>query len=126
MWDSVQTELGKPSEAPDVPLDDAAKLDSKSPPRILFLAMLFANGWFLKPNFFIHKTGDESQSDMMRRMRTARMRLVIFIAGWIAAFAILPIWVPALVLVGWIAVVAPQIIALNKRGRNVTPDEEFG
>ena len=124
VWDSVQAELEKPADAPDTPLDDAAQLDGRSPPQILFLAMLFANGWFLKPNFFIHKSGNESKDDMMRRMRVARSRLVFFITGWIAAFAFLPIWIPVLALVGWIAIVAPQINALNKRAQNVAPDEE--
>ena len=124
VWESVQAELEKPADAPDTPLDDAAQLDGGSPPQILFLAMLFANGWFLKPNFFIHKSGKESRDDMMRLMRVARLRLVTFITAWIAAFAFLPIWIPVLALVGWIAIVAPQINALNKRAQNVAPDEE--
>ncbi len=124
VWDNVKAELAKPTDTPDVPLDDAAILDSKSPPRILFLGMLFANGWFLKPNFFIYKTGKESRSDLMKRMRTAQLRLLFFMVAWIAAFALLPIWIPAVALVGWIAMVAPQINMLKKMRQNVAPDEE--
>jgi hypothetical protein len=123
VWNSVKTELGKPSDASDSALDNAPELDSKGAPQLLFLAMLLANGWFLKPDFFIHKTGNESQDDMMRRMRTARLRLVIFIVGWIAAFALLPIWIPTLALVGWMAIVAPKINALLKMSENTAPDE---
>ena len=86
--------------------------------------MLLANGWFLKPNFFIHKTGNESQKDMMRRMRNAQLRLVFFIVSWIVAFAFLPIWIPAMALVGWIAIVAPKISALTKMSKSDAPDEE--
>jgi hypothetical protein len=126
VWESVQAALEKPADTPDAPLDDTPQVDGPSPPQALLLAMLFANGWFLKPNFFIHKSGNESAKDMMKLMRVARLRLVGFITGWIAAFAFLPVWIPVLALVGWIAIVAPQILALIKRAQNVAPGEEPG
>jgi hypothetical protein len=125
VWDSLQAELAKPSDAPDAPLDDAAKLDSGSIPSILFLTLLFASGWFLKPNFFIMEPRNYPLSKIRRQIRTAKLRAVIFTAGWIAAFAFLPTWIPALALVGWIAIIAPQIYTLNKVGQqNVKFGEE--
>lgn len=125
VWDSLQAELAKPSGAPDAPLDDAAKLDSGSVPQFLFLTFLFASGWFLKPNFFIMEARNYPLKKIAKQLRTAKLRVVIFAAGWIAAFAFLPTWIPALTLVGWIAIIAPQIYTLNKVGQqNVKFGEE--
>lgn len=127
VWDSLQAELGKPSDAPDAPLDDAAKLDSKSMPLILFLLLLFASGWFLKPHFFVMENRNYPLSKIRKQIRTAKLRALIFIAGWIGAFAFLPIWIPALALVGWVAIIVPQIYKLNKWGQqNVKFGEESG
>lgn len=117
VWNSVQAELGKPSDAPDAPLDDAAELDSNNMPWILFITLLFASGWFLKPNFFVMEARNSPLSKIRRQYRIAQLRAVIFIAVWIAAFTLLPIWIPALALVGWTAIIAPQIYALSKAGR---------
>lgn len=124
VWNSVQAELGRPSDAPDASLDGAAKLDSRSMPWILFPAMLLANGWFLKPAFFLQRAGNNPKDNVKRRVRIALLRVVIFIAAWIAAFVLLPVWIPALALVGWIAMVAPKINALKKMSQNVESDEE--
>ena len=117
VWDSLKAELAKPSGAPDAPLDEAAKLDSGSVPQFLFLTFLFASGWFLKPNFFIMEARNYPLNKIAKQLRTAKLRVVIFAAGWIAAFAFLPTWIPALTLVGWIAIIAPQIYTLNKVGQ---------
>ena len=61
---------------------------------------------------------------MKRRIRIALLRAVIFITGWLAAFALLPVWIPALALVGWSVMIAPKINAVNKGFQNVGPGEE--
>ena len=127
VWNSVQAELGKPSDAPDAPLDKAAELDRKEVPWLLFLTFLFASGWFLKPNYFVMDANEFPLSKIKRQMRMAKLRAVIFLAGWIAAFAFLPIWISALALVGWIALIAPQVYKLSKSGkRNVRFGKESG
>lgn len=123
VWGQVKSELDKSPDAPDVPLDDDAELDSKSPPQLLFLAMLLANGWFWKPRFFIHRTGDESMGDMMRMMKTARIRLLFFAAGWIFAFALLPLWIPGLALLSWFALIVPRVNAVRRMSPSTAPDE---
>jgi len=124
VWQSVQAELGKPSDAPDASLDDAAKLDGRSRPWIFFLTMLLGNGWFLKPAFFDQRTGNKPKDNVKRRIRIALLRAVIFIAGWIAAFALLPFWIPTVALVAWSVMIAPKIHAVNKAFQNVGPGEE--
>ena len=124
VWDRVQAELAKPSDAPDASLDDAAKLDGLRRPWILFLTMLLGNGWFLKLAFFDQRTGNNPKDNVKRRIRIALMRAVIFVAGWIAAFALLPFWIPSVALVAWSVMIAPKIHAVNKAFQNVGPGEE--
>lgn len=124
VWESVRAELGKPSDAPDASLDDAANLDGRSRPWILFLTMLLGNGWFLKPAFFDQRTGNNPKDNVNRRIRIALVRAVIFVAGWIAAFALLPFWIPTVSLVAWSVMIAPKILAVNKAFQNVAPGEE--
>lgn len=123
VWDSVQQALEKPSDTDDAPLDHAAKLDHKGVPSPYFLLMLFASGWFLRPNYFVMAANNHPLKEIQKQMRAARWRALIFIAGWIAAFAFLPTWIPAVVLVLWIAIVAPQIYKLSKAGKH---NAEFG
>jgi hypothetical protein len=105
-------------------LDDAANLDGRSRPWILFLTMLLGNGWFLKPAFFDQRTGNNPKDNVNRRIRIALVRAVIFVAGWIAAFALLPFWIPTVSLVAWSVMIAPKILAVNKAFQNVAPGEE--
>jgi len=60
---------------------------------LIFSMMLMAHGWFLRPKAFTYQ-GDGVNP--MQRFPLVLMRLVVFIACWIAAFALLPaLWVGA-------------------------------
>ena len=124
VWEKIQTALEAPSDAPDVALDDSAILDGLKTPWVVFLALLLANGRFLRPKFFDQRTGKNPKDTLKARVRKARLRLIFFIIGWIAAFALLPPWIPTVALIAWIAMIAPKINAVNKGFQNVRPDEE--
>ncbi|MFP6582245.1 MAG: hypothetical protein VCD00_06785 [Candidatus Hydrogenedentota bacterium] len=124
VWECVQAALEAPSDAQDVSLDESASLDGLRAPWPIFLALLIGNGWFLKPVFFGQRTGKNPKDSLKARIRNAQLRLMFFIIGWIAAFAILPLWIPIVALAGWVAWIAPKINKVNKGFQNVRSDEE--
>ena len=124
VWSSIQSELEAPPDAPDVSLDHSAALDGLKTPWVVFSALLISNGWFLKPEFFSQRTGKNPKDTLKARVRRARLRLMFFFIGWIAAFAFLPLWIPTVALIGWAIMIAPKINAVNKDFQNVRSDEE--
>ena len=57
------------------------------------------------------------------RQRNAILRVPLFIGAWGAAFALLPLWIPALAFAGWVAKITPGVRTVNRRFQNVGPDE---
>lgn len=121
VWDRVRAALAEPPGAPDAPYDEDPKLDSGPVPWPVFVAVLLANGWFLKPEPFDQRSGGPS---VRSRQTRALLRIPLFAAAWIAAFAWLPWWIPAAALAAWIAKVTPRIRSLNAQFQNVGPEEE--
>jgi hypothetical protein len=74
--------------------------------------MLLANGWFVKPVFFLLASG---AIPIEVRQRTAMKRLAGFGIAWILAFTLLPIWLSALAAVAWCAWVTPFVLEINSR-----------
>ena len=87
----------------------------------LFVALLLANGWFLRPVPFDQRSGEDT---FPQRQRNAMLRIPLFVAAWIAAGLLLPMWVVALAFAGWVAKVVPGIRLVNERFQNIGPDEE--
>lgn len=121
VWDSVQAALREPVDAPDVPHDDAPVLNNRPIPWPVFIALLVSNGWFLRPVGFDQRPG---KNTLPTRQRNAMLRIPLFIAAWIAAFAALPLWLVSLALAGWVAKITPGIRMVNARFQNVGPDQE--
>ena len=121
VWSGVQTALEQPPDAPDVALDADPVLDSPPVPWPLFVTLLLANGWFLRPVPFDQRPGKDT---VRQRQRNAMRRVPLFVAGWIAAGLLLPIWLVALAFAAWVAKVLPGIRIVNARFQNVGPDEE--
>ena len=71
----------------DAQLDDKPKLDSKGPPFPVFVALLLANGWFIRPVPFLLTN---SKLTALQRIKSAARRIPVFLTFWIAAFLILP------------------------------------
>jgi hypothetical protein len=121
VWSRVQAALQEPQDARDVAPDADPVLDSPPVPWPLFVALLFANGWFLRPVPFDQRPG---KNTIPQRQRNAMLRIPLFVAAWIAAGLLLPMWVVALAFAGWVAKVVPGIRLVNERFQNVGPNEE--
>jgi hypothetical protein len=121
VWGRIQASLREPADAPDVAPDSDPVLDSPPVPWPVFVALLFANGWFLRPIPFDQRSGRDT---VPQRQRKALLRIPLFVAAWIAAGLLLPIWVVVVAFAVWLAKVVPGIRLVNARFQNVGPDEE--
>ena len=120
VWTRIQSALTEPSDAPDVPHDDDPVVDYHATPWPIFVSLLLANGWFLRPVPFDYQVGGVP---LAVRLRNAFIRIGIFAAAWVAAFSVLPLWLPSLALIGWIAKITPAVRTINNRFQNVGPNE---
>jgi hypothetical protein len=123
VWESVQAALNEPADAPDMPLDDHPVLDASPVPWPIFVTLLLANGWFLRPVGFDQRPGVDT---VEKRQRNALLRIPCFIGLWLVAAFALPFWGVALLLAVWLAIVAPGIRMVNASFQNVAPNEEPG
>jgi hypothetical protein len=121
VWKQVQSALAEPAGALDVPHDDNPTLDSPAVPWPLFVTLLLANGWFLKPVPFDYRPDGPT---VATRQRNAMIRFAFFLAAWVAALVYAPIWLVAAVFVGWVAKITPGVRMINRRFQNVGPNEE--
>ena len=62
VWARVEAALQEPADAPDVPHDDAPVLSDRPVPWPVFIALLIANGWFLRPVGFDQRPRAHSSS----------------------------------------------------------------
>ena len=120
VWGSLETALVAGDAAGNAAHDDSPEIDMAPPPRLVFIAALIANGWFMGVKSFVYSPGVEPTPT---RFKKAFSRWPGFIALWVAAFVFLPApWV-ALGLVGWLAWIARDI--RNTLGR-MNVQEEIG
>ncbi|MCH2082150.1 MAG: redoxin domain-containing protein [Saprospiraceae bacterium] len=123
VWNKVKEAILKPSETPDSPLDQEAELDIKSIPFPFFLLILFANGWFIRPNYFVMSAKGQSLKQINTQIRVALRRVALFIIFWISFIILLPIWVTVPLFLVWGMIVAPQSFKLYK---SIQLNNEFG
>lgn len=123
VWHSLERARAEPADSPDVAHDDDPVLDSPPTPWPLFVGLLLANGWFLRPQVFDHHAGDW---DMPTRLRRAAIRLVGFVAAWIAAAWFLPGSIVAIVFGAWAFKVWPGVRDIHAGFQNVRHDDEPG
>ncbi len=121
VWGRVDSALRDPEDAPDAAIDADPSLDTPPTPWPVFVTLLLANGWFLRPMPFDQRAGENT---VPRRIRRAALRVPLFVAGWIAAGLVLPGWIVALAFAVWLARVVPGIREVNARFQNVRPGEE--
>jgi hypothetical protein len=121
VWSRVQAALREPPDTPDAAHDAEPVLDSPPVPWPIFVTLLLANGWFLRPVPFDQRPGRDT---VPQRQRNAMLRIPLFGAAWIAAGLLLPMWVVALAFAAWVAKVVPGIRRVNQRFQNVGPNEE--
>lgn len=104
------------SEEPiDAELDRTPALDSRGIPWPIFISLLVANGWFVKPVPLRYMREGPS---VQRRSRRALLRIPFFVAGWAIAASQLPtLWV-GLAFACWAAWLTPHIRFLSSQFQN--------
>lgn len=121
IWNQLQSALAAPADATDAALDSNPQLDAKPALWPLFVLVLFANGWFLRPQTFQYTPG---AAPIAERQRRALRRIPVFLAAWLALAAFAPWWVTATSLTAYLAFVTPGILRIHRRFQNVPEDEE--
>jgi hypothetical protein len=110
VWQRVEQALAVKT-APDAELDRPASVGMQGMPWPFFVLLLLANGNFWRPKGFALKR--RGPDDVGARARRAIIKLALFVAGWLAAFALLPAAWVALALLGYAAIVAPGIVFVH-------------
>ncbi len=121
VWRQVEAAISRGDAAGDAAPDEPDRLDQNAPPWPVFVGMLLANGKFLRPKPVPLARGgpDTTRRDAGRAMRN----LALFVAGWIAGFALLPTsWVVA-AFVGWAISVTPGVRELHRQFQSVPEGE---
>ena len=118
VWAAIQSRLSQ--GAPDAALDEQPEFARRDAPWPLFVALLLAHGWFLRPKAFpLARPGDAPSAKPQRMFR----RMAVFAGAWVAAFALLPaVWV-ALGLAAWAAVALPGVVALHRQFQHIPNGE---
>lgn len=118
---SVRAALDAAGDPMDAPYDEAPELDAARVPWPLFVALLFANGWFLRPLAFDQRTDGTA---VPRRIRSAALRLAVFVAAWLVAGWLLPLWLVGCGLVAWVVAITPGLRLVHRNFQKVRPGEE--
>ena len=121
VWSRIEAARREPADAPDAAHDADPELDAGPAPWPIFVMLLLANGWFLRPVPFDQRSGENT---VPTRIRGAMVRLGLFVAAWIAALLLLPTWLVALAFAAWLVKVVPGIRDVHVRFQNVRPGEE--
>ena len=121
VWSKLSEALEEPAGAPDADPDDHAQLDAKPASWPLFVLVLFANGWFLKPQTFQYTPG---AAPIAERQRRALRRIPLFLAAWLVLAVLAPWWVTAGSVTAYLALVTPGVLQVHRRFQNVREGEK--
>jgi len=114
VWQQVQTARRTSIDAePDL----NPEMTSKDPPWLMFLLLLTAHGWFLRPKPFpLPRDGEAAWVNPASMLP----RLVGFAVLWVAALILLPwLWV-GLAAVLWLLLLTPGLLKLHRQFQNET------
>ena len=116
VWRQIENALATP-DAPDAELATPLSVGMRGIPWPLFVLLLLANGNFWRPKgFALERRGPD---DVGRRAQRALLKLALFAAGWIAAFALFPTGWVALALLVYAAIAAPGIVEAHRAFQSV-------
>ena len=116
VWHRIEAALATPG-APDAALDTPPAVGMKAMPWPFFVLLLLANGNFWRPKgFALVRRGPD---DTGQRAKRAVLKLALFVAGWITAFALLPASWVALALLVYAMIAAPGIVAAHRAFQSV-------
>ncbi len=107
----VEHRLAESGATGDAPLDESPPMDAQGIWWPLFVVLLVANGWFLRPRGFSSPA----------RIPFAAVRLAAFVGAWVAAFVWLPMPLAALGLVGWLVFILPRIRWVQREFQSIVP-----
>ncbi len=118
VWREIESRLGR--DASDAPLDEAPEFARKDVSWPVFLSILLAHGWFLRPRAFpLGREGDTPSVPAPKMMR----RIRFFTAGWLAAFLVLPATWVAAAFAAWAAVASFGIVEIHRQFQHVPRGE---
>ncbi len=119
VWSSIERALTSPASG-DAALDVPPSVEMHAPSWPLFVTLLLANGNIIRPRGFGLERGAPFNAG--RRERSALVKIVLFVASWIAAFTLLPgYWVLA-ALAAWGLAVTPGIVVMHREFQSVRED----
>lgn len=98
VWKRIERALGAGDEGDDAAHDDHPEIDFKPLPTPVFVALLLANGWFLRVKSFAYSPG---VPEPRTRFAVAAFRFLLFALAWIAAAVWLPTLPVVLALIVW-------------------------
>ncbi len=105
-WEALQARLADGAESP---LDENPVLSGNELSWPHFLLLLLAHGWFLRPKAFpLGRPGDRPSANSGKMMR----RVALFVAAWVAAFALLPTHWVLLALGAWGVAMIPGLLEI--------------
>lgn len=111
-WDRIRAAMATHGDA-DPDTDPTLGAKDLSWPR--FLLMLTAHGWFLRPKAFpLLRDGDKDQVSP----RDAMQRVYFFVAAWIVALLVLPVWLVAIAAAIWLAILTPGLMEIHRQFQN--------
>ncbi len=96
-------------------LDNSPELDSRGLPWPVFVSLLTANGWFIKPKPFPYLSDGPT---VEQRAKRAVIRIPFFVAAWATAFVTLPTTWVGVALLGYAAWLTPHIRQVNRYFQN--------
>ena len=105
-WMHIEQALEAGEDTGDAAHDDDPVVDQSPPPRLVFLAAVLANGWFLGVRSFAYSPGVGS---VPSRFAAAYARWLLFFAFWAVALFFLPTLFVAVAFAGWVAWVARDV-----------------
>lgn len=105
-WQAIEKSLEAGDAAGDATLDDDPVVDSRPPPRALFIALLIANGWFKGVRAMAYSPGVKMGPS---RFAGIISRWIPFLVIWAIALMLLPAVLVGLAFAGWAAWIARDV-----------------